>query len=102
MRRREFITLVGGAAAIPLVSYAQEQKRRIGVLMGTAETDPDQKAVVSEFTQALADLGWQEGSRINIEYRWAAGDTARLQSQAAELGRLGLDAIFAQGTPATT
>ena len=70
--------------------------------MGTAETDADQKALVSVFTQSLGELGWQEGTKINIEYRWAAGDTARLQAHAADLGRLALDAIFAQGTPATT
>jgi len=104
LKRREFITLLGAAAAWPLAARAQqtEQARRIGVLMGTADSDPDQKALVSVFTQALAELGWKEGTKIHIEYRWAAGDIARLRASAAELARLALDAIFVQGTPATT
>jgi putative tryptophan/tyrosine transport system substrate-binding protein len=104
LKRREFITLLGGAAAWPLAARAQqpEQARRIGVLMGTADSDPDQKALVSVFTEALAELGWKEGTKIHIEYRWAAGDIARLRASAAELARLALDAIFVQGTPATT
>jgi putative tryptophan/tyrosine transport system substrate-binding protein len=105
MRRREFIGLVGGAAATwPLMVHGQQPTgiKRVGVLMGTAESDPDQKAMVSVFARALADLGWNEGKNIQIEYRWAAGDPARLPALAAELSRLTPDAIFAQGTPATT
>ena len=102
MRRREFIAGIGGAAAMPFVARSQERVRRIGVLMGTADSDPDQKALVLEFARALAELGWQEGTKVTIEYRWAAGDAVRLQAYAAELGRLALDAIFVQGTPATT
>ncbi len=102
MRRRDFVTFLGGAAAMPFAARGQERVRRIGVLMGTADSDLDQKALVLVFTRALAELGWQEGTKINIEYRWAAGDAARLQAHAAELGRLALDAIFVQGTPATT
>jgi putative ABC transport system substrate-binding protein len=106
MKRREFITLLGGASAAvwPLAARAQQQDRvrRIGVLMGTAESDPDQKAVVSVFTRALEDLGWKEGVNIRIDRRWAEGDVANLRTQASELARLGLDVIFAQGTPATT
>jgi ABC-type uncharacterized transport system substrate-binding protein len=104
MRRREFITLVGSAAvAWPLAARAQpEGIKRVGVLMGTADSDPDQKALVSVFSQALAELGWKEGTNIHIEYRWAAGDTARLPALSAELARLTPDAIFGQGTPVTT
>jgi putative ABC transport system substrate-binding protein len=72
------------------------------VVMGTADSDSDQKALVSVFTQALAALGWNEGTNIDIEYRWAAGDTARLRAYAEELARLAPDAIFVQGTPAAT
>jgi putative ABC transport system substrate-binding protein len=70
--------------------------------MGTAEGDPDQKGMVSVFRRTLEDLGWKESTNIHTEYRWAGGDTARLRAQAAELARLALDAIFTQGTPATT
>ena len=103
MKRREFITLIGGAAAWPFAARAQQSPgvKRVGVLMGTADSDPDQKALVSMFSQALAELGWKEGINIHIEYRWAAGDAARLPSLSAELARLTPDAIFAQGTPAT-
>jgi putative ABC transport system substrate-binding protein len=91
-------------AAWPLKAHAQQSIRlkRVGVLMGTVESDPDQKDLVSAFSQALADLDWKEGANIHIEYRWAAGDPSRLPVLAAELGRLALDAIFVQGTPATT
>jgi putative ABC transport system substrate-binding protein len=104
MRRREFITLVGGAAATwPLAARGQQpaKMKRVGVLMGTSDSDPDQKAMVSIFTQALAELGWKEGTNVHIEYRWAAGDTNRLPALAAELARLAPDAIFGQGTPVT-
>jgi putative tryptophan/tyrosine transport system substrate-binding protein len=105
VKRREFIALLGGAAgAWPLAARAQQsdRARRIGVLMGTAESDPDQKAMVSVFTRALEDLGWKEGANIRIDRRWAEGDVAGLRTQASELARLGLDVILAQGTPATT
>jgi putative tryptophan/tyrosine transport system substrate-binding protein len=105
MRRREFMTLLGGAAAgWPLAARAQqgEPMRRIGILMGTSESDPDQKGMVSTFARTLADLGWTEGTNIRIERRWAEGDFARLRTHALDLARLAPDAIFAQGTPATT
>jgi putative ABC transport system substrate-binding protein len=81
MRRREFMTLVGGAAATwPLPASAQsEGMRRIGVLMGIAESDPAQGSLVSAFTQALKDLGWQDGRNIQIDYRWGAGDAEKIQ-----------------------
>jgi putative tryptophan/tyrosine transport system substrate-binding protein len=103
--RRDFITLLGGAAAAwPLAASAQqgERIRRIGILMGTSESDPDQKGMVSTFARALADLGWTEGTNIRIERRWAEGDFTRLRTHAFDLARLAPDAIFAQGTPATT
>jgi putative ABC transport system substrate-binding protein len=104
MRRREFIALLGGAAAWSTAGRAEQavRARRIAVLMGTAESDPDQKALISVFTRALAELGWNEGTKIDIEYRWAAGDIARLRAHAAELAHLAPDAIFVQGTPAAT
>jgi putative ABC transport system substrate-binding protein len=103
MKRREFVALIGGAATLALPAYAQQpaKMKRVGVLMGTSESDPDQKALVSLFTQALAELGWKEGANLHIEYRWAAGETSRLPALAAELARLAPDAIFGQGTPVT-
>jgi ABC-type uncharacterized transport system substrate-binding protein len=105
MRRRDSIISIGGAAAAwSLTARAQqsERMRRIGVLMGTDESDPEQKALVSAFVHALADLGWRDGRNIRIDYRWASGDTGRLREQAAELARLAPDVVVAQGTPATT
>jgi putative ABC transport system substrate-binding protein len=105
VRRREFITLLGGAAvAWPVTANAQQTGgvRQLGVLMGTSENDPDQKALVSGFTQSLAGLGWKEGINLRIEKRWAGGDVVRLRTQAAELARLAPHAIFVQGSPATT
>ena len=102
--RRAFIGVVGDAAAWPLGAYAQqaESVRRMGVLMGTSERDPDQQALISALVRALADLGWREGSNIRIEYRWASGDAKRLQAHAVELVQSAPDVIFAQGTPSTT
>jgi putative tryptophan/tyrosine transport system substrate-binding protein len=105
MRRRDFITLIGGAmAAWPLLGRAQQpdRMRQVGVLMGTSESDPNQSALISAFTRSLADLGWKEGANIRIERRWADGDLARLRTQATELARIAPDALFAQGTPGTT
>jgi putative ABC transport system substrate-binding protein len=98
------MTLVGGAAVMPLAARAQQpdRMRQVGVLMGTSESDPNQKALVSAFTRSLADLGWKEGVNIRIERRWAEGELARLRTQAAELARIAPDALFAQGTPGTT
>ena len=90
LKRREFITLLGGASAWPLAGNAQQsdRMRQVGVLMGTSESDPNQKALVSEFTRSLADLGWKEGANLRIERRWAEGELARLRAQAAELARI--------------
>jgi len=102
MRRREFIAILGGAAAWPLAARAQQSAMpHIGVLMGTSESDPEQRALVSTFVQALSNLGWQDGKNVGIEYRWAAGDANRLRSLAAELVSILPTVIFTQGTPAT-
>jgi putative ABC transport system substrate-binding protein len=74
MRRREFITLLGGvAAAWPLAARAQQGDgmRRIGVLMGSAESDQEGQARVAAFREGLRKLGWAEGRNIQIDYRWA-------------------------------
>jgi ABC-type uncharacterized transport system substrate-binding protein len=102
MRRREFITLLGGAAAAwPLAARAQQPDvvRRIGVLMITAETDPQAQADRAPFAKQLQRLGWTEGQNVRIDYRWAAGDLSHLPALAAELVGLRPDLIVAQGTP---
>jgi len=97
MRRREFITLVGGTAAWPLVAYAQqpERMRRIGVLMSAVESDPRELEYITAFAQGLAELGWIVGRNVRIEYRWGAGDLDRFRSYAAELIALSPDVVLA-------
>ena len=88
MRRREFITLVGGAAAAwPLAARAQQadRVRRIGVLNGGAADDPDQQARFAAFQQGLQQLGWTDGSNLRIDYRWGAGNADDIRKYAAEL-----------------
>ena len=87
MKRREFITLIGGAAAWPLAATAQQgnRVRRIGALMAYDENDPEGKLRVSAFTRALADLGWTDGHNLRMELRWAGGDTNRIRALAQEL-----------------
>jgi putative ABC transport system substrate-binding protein len=101
MRRREFISLLGGAAAAwPLAARAQQGMRRIGVLVGLAENDPEMKERLARLRQGLEKLGWTEGSNLRIDYRFApAGAQARLLAR--ELVALQPDVIFTQSTPAT-
>jgi putative tryptophan/tyrosine transport system substrate-binding protein len=101
MRRREFITLFGGAAATwPLAAHAQqtERMRRIGVLMNVAADDPEAQARNVAFLQGLHELGWTDGRDVRIDYRWAAGDADRLRRYAAELVALAPDVVLASGT----
>jgi len=104
MRRREFITLLGGAAvAWPLAARAQqsaERIRRIGALIGFAETDSIGQASANAFRQGLEQLGWVEGRNIRVDYRFAAGDPALFKTYADELVGLRPDAILAAATPA--
>ena len=102
MRRREFITLVSGAAvAWPLAARAQQADgiRLIGVLMGFAESDPAAQSMVAAFRGALAKLGWTEGSNLRIEVRWGGYDADRIRTLAKELVDLRPDAILGQTTP---
>ena len=103
MRRREFITLLGGAAVCPLAARAQqtERKRRIGMLNGMGETDPDVQAWDVAFRKRLDVLGWVDGRNVNIDYRWGAGNVERMQLFAKELVRLNPDVIVSFTTPAT-
>jgi putative ABC transport system substrate-binding protein len=99
MKRREFISLVGGAAAWPLTARAQqgERMRRIGVFAGLMESDPSVQPMIAAFRGALAKLGWTEGSNVLIEYRWRGGDADRMHRQAMELAALAPDVIFVSG-----
>ena len=100
MRRREFITLAGGAAAAwPLAARAQqsERMRRIGVLSGGAGGDLELKARIAAFVQGLAQLGWTDGRNVRIDYRWAAGNAENYRKYAAELVALAPDVILAPG-----
>src|SRR5215471_11350110 len=104
MKRREFITLLGGAAiAWPLAARAQQGNRirRIAVLMPWDENNPEPKRRVSAFTQALADLGWTDGRNMRMDLRWAGGDINRIRALAQELVSLQPDIILANSTPAT-
>jgi putative ABC transport system substrate-binding protein len=100
LRRRQFITLLGGAAAAwPVTAQAQaDRARRIGVLMGTAESDPEAKTYIAAFVQGLNALGWTAGRNVQIDYRWTEGDAERIRAYAAELIALAPNAILAYGT----
>ena len=98
IRRREFISLLGGAAAAwPFAGHAQqrERMRRIGVLMSAVEGDPTGLEYITAFAQALAELGWSVGRNVRIEYRWGAGDLDRFRRYAAELVALSPDVVLA-------
>jgi putative ABC transport system substrate-binding protein len=98
-KRREFIALIGGAAAWPLAARAQrvERLRRIAVLNNVAEGDPDTQVWIGAFRKRLDSLGWSEGLKIDI--RWGAGDLSRLRRYAEELVSTGPDVAFAESTP---
>src|SRR5450756_2024940 len=103
MQRREFITLLGGAAAAwPLAARAQQpdRMRRIGVLMGLAEDDPDTKARLAGLRQGLERLGWSEGRNVRVDYRFAPGGT-QAQVLAKELVALQPDVVLSNASPAT-
>jgi putative ABC transport system substrate-binding protein len=103
MRRRDFVTLIGGAATWPLAARAQQpdRMRLVGVLMGYAENDPAAQSYVTTFRGALAKLGWTEGSNLRIELRWGAGDADKVRTFAKELVDLRPDVILSQTTVVT-
>jgi len=102
VKRREFITLLGGAAAAwPLVARAQQERvRRIGVLMPSAADDPAFQARMTAFVQGLAQLGWIDGRNVRIDTRWGVADTDRIRKYAAELLALAPDVIMANSSAA--
>jgi putative ABC transport system substrate-binding protein len=103
INRREFITLLGGAAAWPLAARGQQgdRVRRIGVLMGGDENDPVWKTRLSAFTRALADLGWPNGRNVQMDLRWYGDDINRIGALARELVGLRPDVILTGATPPT-
>jgi putative ABC transport system substrate-binding protein len=102
MKRREFISLLGGTAAWPLAARAQqrERMRRIGALMSLTADDPEAPARIAAFAQGLADLGWTIGRNLQIDYRWGAADADHSRRYAAELLALVPDVILAVASPA--
>jgi putative ABC transport system substrate-binding protein len=102
MRRREFITLVGGAAAgWPLAARAQQAERmlRLGVLMAVAESDADARKGISILQERLQKLGWKDGNNIRIDYRWGNGNPDRIEDLAKELVELQPDVLVGHSTP---
>jgi putative ABC transport system substrate-binding protein len=105
MRRREFITLLGGAAATPAVwprvARAQDRLRRIGVLIGYAESDPEAQAWVAAFREELQKLGWTEGRNVRFDIRWATGNRETIQRAAKELVASQPELVLSSSTPTT-
>src|SRR5262249_13044290 len=101
MKRREFISLLGGAAAWPLAARAQQERvRRIGVLMPSAADDPEYQARMTAFLQELAQLGWIDSRNVRIDSRWGVADADRIRKYAAELVALAPDVIWANSSGA--
>src|SRR5260221_13609136 len=102
MKRREFITLLSGAAAWSFTARAQqgERVRRIGVLMPSAADDPEFQARITAFLQELAQLGWLDGRNVRIDTRWGVADADRMRKYAAELVALAPDVILANSSTA--
>src|SRR5262249_61537461 len=91
MRRREFLTLLGGAAAArPTVARGQQEKRtaRVAVFSYSRENDPKAKFYVEAFLKGLAELGWSQGSNLRVEYRWTGGNAALTRRNEPELSTL--------------
>jgi len=103
MKRRNFITLVGGTAAWPLMARAQQAggMRRVGVLMAYPESDPEGQALVAAFPEGLRKLGWADSHNIRIEARWATPDVELMQRSARDLVALQPHLILTQNTPTT-
>src|SRR5262252_4503468 len=104
MRRREFITLLGGAAAWPLAAKAQQPGKvaRVGVLIGYAKGDPEAEGWIRGLIQGLHERRWVEGSNIRIDYRWPSENAGDMSSHAVEVVNLKPDVIVAAATPALT
>jgi putative ABC transport system substrate-binding protein len=101
MRRRDFLKLLGGTTAFPFTAYAQQGQRvgHVGVLMNRAADDPDGRARVAAFQQALQQLGWNDGRNVSVDARWNKDDRNLARRYAAELVALAPDVILASGAP---
>ena len=99
MRRREFITFVGGAAAWSLAARAQQSMRRVAVIMVNPETDPLGQARLKAFLQGFERLGWTDGRNVRLDIRWANGSSARMQEIVTEIVGQKPDLVVANGTP---
>jgi len=102
LKRREFVTLIGGAMAWPIAAHAQqpERLRRIGVLMLYPENDPQGQVRATAFREGLQKLGWVVGRNIQIDFQWGLGNADWIRSAAAQLLESAPDVILANGTPA--
>jgi len=103
VRRRDFITLLGGAATWPLGARAQqgERMRRIGMLIPFSERDAEAQSQVTAFRERLLQLGWTDSRNVRFDYRWSTGDLGRIATAAKELAALQPDVIFARTTHVT-
>jgi putative tryptophan/tyrosine transport system substrate-binding protein len=101
MRRREFITTLGGAVSWPFAAWAQQPAgtRRVGVLINLSENDLEAQRLITAFRERLAQLGWVDGRNLRIDYRWASGDVDRIRAFAKELVELSPDIIVGYATP---
>ena len=102
MKRRDFVTLVGGAAAAWALAARAEQPdrvRRVGVLVNLGADDAEGRARYAAFRQGLQQLGWTDGRNVRIDYRWYAGNADAARTHAAELVALAPDVILAEGSP---
>src|SRR6266581_2704408 len=99
MRRRDFISLVGGTVAWPTVARGQQQSRtaHIGVFSYSRENDPQAQVYIEAFLKRLAEFGWSQGANLRIEYRWTGGNAALIRQYAAELSVLALDVVLVAG-----
>src|SRR5262245_13884220 len=102
LKRRDFVALLGGAAAWPIAARAQqgERMRRVGILITLSERDPEAQARLTAFREGLRKLGWTEGRNLRIEYRLSAGDAERGRAYAADLVAMTPDVIVAGNTTA--
>ena len=102
MRRRDFITIIGGGAAMwPLTAKGQQKLRRTGVLFVLSASDPENQARLAVFVQSLRDLGWTEGHNVQFDVRYGDDDAQNIRLLPAELVRSAPDVIFVSGTSAT-